>query len=60
MNKHFKIVRWEDSSVGCGFELFYRGEYIGTSGSIMLLRKWARKMWKNPKFTEFTEPACPR
>lgn len=46
MNKHFEIVIWEDDSIGQGYELFWEGNYVGTSGSIAILRRWARNIWQ--------------
>lgn len=45
-NKRFSIIPWADDAIGQGFELWFRGEYLGTSGSISLLRKWARQVWQ--------------
>ena len=49
MTERFEIVRWSDDAIGQGFELYAHGEYVGTSGSIRLLRKWARDFWRGIK-----------
>lgn len=45
-NKVFEIVGFEDDSIGQGWSLYYRGEYIATGGFIWQLRAWARECWK--------------
>lgn len=47
--KHYEIVKFEDDSIGQGFELFYLGQHVGTTGSMSILRKWAREMWRTDK-----------
>ena len=47
MNKIYEIIPWADDAIGQGFELWYRGEYLGTSGKIRVLRRWARDCWQS-------------
>ena len=44
--KRFEVLPWADDAIGQGFELYWRGQYIGTSGKISILRCWARKCWQ--------------
>ena len=44
--KRFEVLPWADDAIGQGFELYWRGQYIGTSGKISILRYWARKCWQ--------------
>jgi hypothetical protein len=46
MNKIWEIIPWSDAAIGAGFELYWRGEYLGTSGRISVLRVWARNFWQ--------------
>ena len=43
--KRFEVLPWADDAIGQGFELYWRGQYIGTS-KISILRRWARKCWQ--------------
>lgn len=45
--KRFEIVRLEDDAVGQGWRLFYRGALVGTAGTIPMLRRWARSLWRD-------------
>lgn len=47
--RRYEIVYWSDDKIGHGYELWYRGEYLGTTGSVRILRLWARKAWQQPE-----------
>ena len=46
MTKIFEIRRFENDSIGQGWSLYYRGEYIATGGFVRQLRAWARECWQ--------------